>query len=336
MTRRSVARDNAAKQQALFWHDCRLLARRCGVAWRWLVCGSPDVSRTLAGIFDPTSLEFGYDSRMLGRVLVIGGSDSGGGAGIQADVKTVTVLGGYAATAITALTAQNTLGVTEVMGVPPRMVAAQIEAVLTDIGADVIKTGMLFNASVAAVVAERCRTLAAQSQWVVDPVVVSSTGHQLLSEEGREVLLEQLVPHAALVTPNVPEARLLTGVSIERPDDFGRAADILLARGASAVLLKGGHLEGDTVIDLLRTIDGDETWFESPRVRTRGTHGTGCTLASAIAAGVADGLRLRDAVAQARDFVVGALSHSPGLGKGIGPMNHAYALGPKLEPGDDV
>lgn len=273
---------------------------------------------------------------MLGRVLVIGGSDSGGGAGIQADVKTVTVLGGYACTAITAITAQNTLGVTEVMGVPPRVVAAQIDAVLSDIGADVIKTGMLFNASVAATVAERCRTLAGQTQWVVDPVVVSSTGHELLSEEGREVMLEQLVPHAALVTPNVPEARLLTGVDIERPEHFGRAADLFLARGASAVLLKGGHLDGDTVVDLLRTIDGDETWFESPRVHTRSTHGTGCTLASAIAAGVAEGLRLRDAVARARDFVVGALTHSPGLGKGIGPMNHAYALGPKLEPGDGV
>lgn len=268
----------------------------------------------------------------IGRVLVIGGSDSGGGAGIQADVKTITVLGSYAASAITALTAQNTVGVTEVMGVPPRLVASQIEAVLGDIGADVIKTGMLFNASLTATVAERCAALAPQAQLVVDPVVVSSTGHELLSAEGREVLLEQLVPRAALVTPNVPEAVLLTGVAIDGPDDLGRAADVLLARGANAVLVKGGHLEGDTVVDLLRTVDGDEVRFESSRVHTRGTHGTGCTLASGIAAGIAEGLTLRDAVARARDFVVGALAVSPGLGKGIGPLNHGYRIAPKPDP----
>lgn len=272
----------------------------------------------------------------LGRVLVIGGSDSGGGAGIQADLKTITVLGGYAASALTAVTAQNTLGVTEVMGVPPRVVALQIEAVLSDIGADVIKTGMLFNASVTAIVAERCAALAPHAQLVVDPVVVSSTGHELLSAEGREVLLEQLVPRAALVTPNVPEAVLLTGVAIQGPSDLDRAADVFLARGASAVLVKGGHLEGDTVVDLLRTVDGDEVRFESPRVHTRSTHGTGCTLASGIAAGIAEGLTLRDAVARARDFVVGALEVSPGLGKGIGPLNHGYRIAPKPDPDGGV
>jgi hydroxymethylpyrimidine/phosphomethylpyrimidine kinase len=263
--------------------------------------------------------------------LVVGGSDSGGGAGIQADLKTIVVMGGYAASAITALTAQNTLGVFEVMGVPARMVAAQIDAVLSDIGADVIKTGMLYNASVTAVVAERCSKLAPHTQVIVDPVVVSSTGHELLSAEGREVLIEQLLPHAALVTPNVPEACLLTGLTIETVSDFSAAVDWLLARGAGAVLLKGGHLVGDTVVDLLRTADGDEVRFESERVDTRSTHGTGCTLASGIAAGVAEGLTLRDAVARARDFVIQALQQAPGLGKGVGPLNHGFQFAPKAD-----
>ncbi len=266
---------------------------------------------------------------MLAKVLVIGGSDSGGGAGIQADLKTITVLGGYAMSAITALTAQNTLGVSEVMGVPARFVAAQIDAVLSDLGADVIKTGMLYNASVAATVAERCAKLAPQTQLIVDPVMVSSSGHELLSREGREVLLDQLLPRAALITPNLPEASLLTGLDIRSVADLGRAADALLALGASAVLVKGGHLEGDQVVDLLRTADGDEVYFDDERIQTRSTHGTGCTLASAIAAGVAEGLTLRDAVAQARDFVRGALQNAPGLGRGTGPLNHAFAMLPK-------
>ncbi len=268
---------------------------------------------------------------MIGRVLVIGGSDSGGGAGIQADLKTITALGGYAASAITALTAQNTLGVSDVMGVPAGFVAAQIDAVLSDIGADSIKTGMLYNASITATVAERCGRVSPSTQIVVDPVMVSSTGHELLNAEGREVLVEQLLPKAALVTPNIPEAALLTGVVIETPNDYRRAADWLLARGAGAVLIKGGHAAGDIIVDMLRTMDGDEIVFESARVETRSTHGTGCTLASAAALGIAEGLTLKDAVRRARDFVAGALAAAPGLGRGIGPMNHAYAFAPKPE-----
>lgn len=268
---------------------------------------------------------------MIGRVLVVGGSDSGGGAGVQADLKTITALGAYASSAITALTAQNTLGVSDVMGVPARFVVAQIDAVLADIGADVIKTGMLYSASVTAAVAERCSKLAPRMQLIVDPVLVSSTGHELLSAEGRDVLIEQLLPYAALVTPNLAEAALLSGLSVERTADFDRAADWLLAHGASAVLVKGGHLAGDTVVDLLRTADGDEVRFESARIETTSTHGTGCTLASAIAAGVAEGLTLRDAIARAREFVAGALLHAPGLGRGIGPMHHGYVMAPKPE-----
>lgn len=266
---------------------------------------------------------------MIGRILAIGGSDSSGGAGIQADLKTITVLGGYAATVVTAVTAQNTQGVVETFGVPARVVKSQIDAVLTDIGADVIKTGMLHTAGVVSVVAECCRRLVPQTQLIVDPVLAASSGHELLSAEGRELLIEQLLPLAALVTPNIPEASLMTGVTIENLSDVGKAADLLLAMGASAVLIKGGHLEGETVVDVLRTADGDETLFESERVSTRSTHGTGCTLASGIAAGVAEGLRLRDAVSRARDFVRAALLAAPGLGKGIGPLNHAAGLGPK-------
>jgi hydroxymethylpyrimidine/phosphomethylpyrimidine kinase len=264
---------------------------------------------------------------MTGRVLVVGGSDSSGGAGIQADLKTITMLGGYAASAITALTAQNTVEVSEVMGVPARMVSAQIASVVSDIGVDVVKTGMLYSAAIVAAVAEACRTLAPRAQLILDPVVVSSTGHELLSREGRETMIEQLLPRAALVTPNVPEATLLTGVTIERPADLGKAADVLLALGAYAVLMKGGHLGGDHVVDLLRTADGTELSFESARIDSRSTHGTGCTLASAIAAGVAEGLTLRDAIQQARDYVYEAIRSAPGLGKGFGPLNHAHPLG---------
>jgi hydroxymethylpyrimidine/phosphomethylpyrimidine kinase len=171
--------------------------------------------------------------------------------------------------------------------------------------------------------------LVPQTQLIVDPVLASSSGHELLSAEGRELLIELLLPLAALVTPNLQEATLLTGVAIEKRSDLGRAADIFLALGASAVLIKGGHLEGETVVDLLRTADGDEAVFERERVKTRSTHGTGCTLASAIAAGVAEGLRLHDAVSRARDYVQAALLSAPGLGKGAGPLNHAVGLAPK-------
>lgn len=261
---------------------------------------------------------------MTGRVLVVGGSDSSGGAGIQADLKTITALGGYAASAITALTAQNTVAVSEVMGVPARMVSAQIKSVVTDIGVDVIKTGMLYSAAIVAAVAECCRSVMPGVQLIVDPVVVSSTGHELLSREGHETLVEQLLPCAALVTPNIPEAALLTGVQIRGLADMGKAVDVLLALGAGAVLMKGGHLEGERIVDLLRTADGTEVRFESERIDTRSTHGTGCTLASAIAAGLAEGLTLRDSVQQAKDFVHEAIRTAPGLGKGFGPLNHAH------------
>lgn len=259
------------------------------------------------------------------RVLTVAGSDPSGGAGIQADLKTLTALGVYGAAAITAVTVQNTRGVSDVMAVPASVVAAQIDAVLGDIGADVVKTGMLGNIDVVRVVAARVERL----NLVVDPVILASDGRELLSPDGVRALLDELVPRAALVTPNVPEAERLTGVSIQTLDDAARAAERLLERGAAAVLIKGGHLPGEAlpgdderVVDLLRTLDGEEVRFEGPRVRTRAGRGTGCTLASAIAAGIAEGWTLRDAIQRARDYVEAALRAAPPLGGGTWPLWH--------------
>ncbi len=264
---------------------------------------------------------------MTGRVLIVAGSDSGGGAGIQADIKTVTMLGGYAATAVTALTAQNTLGVFGVVPMEPAFVEQQMELVLTDIGADAIKTGMLGSAEVIDVVVRTVERLATGVPLVVDPVMTATSGAALLDPDAVDVLARRLLPLAALVTPNVPEAEALTGVGIQSVDDFGRAADRLLALGAAAVLLKGGHLPGESVVDLLRTADGAEHRFESPRLATTSTHGTGCTLASAVAAGIAEGWTLSDAVARAHDYVFDAIRCAPGYGSGQGPLDHGHVLG---------
>ncbi|HEY6080313.1 MAG TPA: bifunctional hydroxymethylpyrimidine kinase/phosphomethylpyrimidine kinase, partial [Polyangiaceae bacterium] len=262
------------------------------------------------------------------RILVVAGSDSGGGAGIQADIKTITMLGGFAMTAVTALTAQNTLGVVEVMPVEPRFVALQMTTVLSDLGADAIKTGMLGSARVVEAVADVCETAAFGVPLIVDPVMVAKGGAVLLDKGAHEALVLRLLPLASLVTPNVPEAEILTGISIKTPRDLERAADALLGLGPSAVLMKGGHLEGDTVVDLLRTADGADHRFEGPRIVTRSTHGTGCTLASAIAAGVAEGLTLQGAVARARDYVTRAIQRAPGLGRGHGPLEFGHPLDP--------
>lgn len=263
---------------------------------------------------------------MNARVLIVAGSDSGGGAGIQADVKTVTALGSYAATAITALTAQNTLGVHGVLPVDPAFVAQQMDVVLSDIGADCIKTGMLHSAAVIDAVVRVLERAGRGIPVVVDPVMVAKGGAPLLAPDAKSMLELRLLPLAALVTPNAPEAEAITGVPLNTVDDLSRAADAFIAKGVSAVLIKGGHLPGDTVVDLLRTADGEETRFEDERIDSRHTHGTGCTLASAIAAGVAEGLRLSDAVDRARHYVREAIRTAPGLGHGHGPLNHGHRL----------
>lgn len=263
---------------------------------------------------------------MEGRVLIVAGSDSGGGAGIQADIKAVTMLGGFAATAITALTAQNTRGVHGIYPVEPGFIAQQMHVVLEDIGADAIKTGMLHSPEVIEAVVRQVERDARGVPLVVDPVMVAKGGARLLESSAESALKLRLLPRAAVVTPNIPEAEVLTGLTITTVEDMSRAVDALLALGAGAVLLKGGHLEGDVVVDILRTADGEQYSFEDTRIHTQHTHGTGCTLASAVAAGVAQGLRLQDAVGRARDYVREAIRTAPGIGTGHGPLNHAHPL----------
>jgi hydroxymethylpyrimidine/phosphomethylpyrimidine kinase len=262
---------------------------------------------------------------MNGRVLIVAGSDSGGGAGIQADIKAVTAMNGFAATAITALTAQNTEGVHGVVPVEPAFIAQQIEVVLTDIGADALKTGMLHSAEVIDVVAGSLKKHAPGVPLVVDPVMVAKGGHRLLLNEAETALRDTLLPMAALITPNLPEAEVLAGFPVRNEADMRRAAEHLAGLGAKGVLLKGGHLEGDRVIDLLFH-DGRFDRFEDPRIPSRHTHGTGCTLASATAAGLAQKMSLRDAVARARSYVRQAIETAPGFGRGHGPLNHAVTV----------
>ena len=260
-----------------------------------------------------------------GRILIVAGSDSGGGAGIQADIKSVLAMGGFAATAITALTAQDTLGVHGVHAVPVAFIRQQIQVVLGDIGADAVKTGMLGDAATVLAVAEELRRLAPGVPLVVDPVMVAKGGASLLAPDAVAALRDVLAPLAALLTPNIPEAEALLGGKIPDHAAALKAAQALLRTGAAAVLLKGGHQDGDVVRDVL-AYAGGVVVLENPRLDTRHTHGTGCTLASAIAAGLAQGLTLEAAVRRARAFVQAAIRHAPGYGAGHGPLNHAVTV----------
>ena len=258
---------------------------------------------------------------MTKRLLAIAGSDSSGGAGIQADIKTATALGAYAMTAITAVTAQDTTGVHAVELMPPDLVAAQIRACLDDIGADVIKIGMLGSAEIARAVAEVLHAKAAGIPIVLDPVLASTSGTALLDEAGVKVLREHLIPLSALVTPNLPEAEMLTGVSCADDAGIRRAGESFLAMGAKAVLIKGGHGRGEQLVDTLITPEGRDA-FAFPRIDTPHTHGTGCTYATAIAVGLAEGRDLEDAIVRAVHYLRSAIETAPGLGRGHGPLNH--------------
>ena len=263
---------------------------------------------------------------MAGRVLIIAGSDSGGGAGIQADIKTVTALGGFATTAVTAITVQNSLGVFGVHPIPLDIVTAQARAVLDDIGADAIKTGMLGTVAMV----ETVRALLdgePDLPAIIDPVMIAKGGHPLLEAQGIAAIRDLLVPRAGLLTPNAPEAAALTGLAVETLDDLRRAGEALMGLGAKAVLMKGGHLAGDQVTDLLITSEG-ETLLQSPRINSRHTHGTGCTLASACAVGIAQGMDLPKAVERARLYVVEAMARAPGYGAGHGPLDHGWPFRP--------
>ncbi|HEY8470204.1 MAG TPA: bifunctional hydroxymethylpyrimidine kinase/phosphomethylpyrimidine kinase [Longimicrobiales bacterium] len=258
---------------------------------------------------------------MLPVALTIAGSDSGGGAGIQADLKTFHAFGVFGTSAITALTVQNTLGVRAVHTVPPDIVAGQIKAVAEDLRPAAVKTGMLATTELVEVVARAVREHGLDRAYVLDPVMVATSGDRLLSRDAEVAVAELLLPLCALVTPNLDEAAILAGRTATDEAGMREVAERLVARGAGAALVKGGHLPGPSVVDVL--FDGREfrTWMR-PKLATRSTHGTGCTLSAAIAAGLAHGRGLAQAVEDALDYVHRAIAEAPGLGSGHGPINH--------------
>lgn len=259
---------------------------------------------------------------MMPVALTIAGSDSGGGAGIQADLKTFSALGVFGTSAITAITAQNTIGVDAVEVLSPAMVKAQIESVVRDLPVRAAKTGMLATAAIIETVSSTIKETG-PAMLVVDPVMVAKSGHRLLAEEAEAALRRVLLPAAHVITPNLPEAEALTGMRIATLDDVKIAAQKLHALGAQNVLLKGGHLPGDQVVDFL--FDGKNFYeFKAARVETNSTHGTGCTLSAAITAYLAWGEKLPDACRQAKEYLTGALKHAPALGHGHGPVGHFW------------
>ena len=266
------------------------------------------------------------------RVLTIAGSDSGGGAGIQADLKTITVLGGFGMSVITALTAQNTLGVQGIHEVPPAFVALQFDAVASDIGVDAAKTGMLLSTEILRVVAAKIRQYGID-KLVVNPVMVAKGGAKLIREDAREMLIKELVPLAFVITPNIPEAEVLAGIPVTSPDGMKAAASIIHGMGARHVVVKGGHLSG-AALDIL--YDGKRFYeFTAARIDTRDTHGTGCTFSAAIATGLAKGQGVAEAVAEAKKYVEKAIRYACRLGNGHGPVNHLAPLCPdRFKEGD--
>lgn len=263
------------------------------------------------------------------RVLAIAGSDSGGGAGIQADLKTMLALGAHGMTVVCAVTAQNSVGVQGYWELPPEAITAQLDSVLDDIGVQAVKTGMLASAQIVRIVSARLATV--DAPVVIDPVAVSKHGHSLLSTGAIEALTSTLLPLATVVTPNLFEAQLLTGVAVTDEAQMRVAADQIASLGPRWVLVKGGHLPGDPV-DLLRAPDGQVTRYPSRRIATPHTHGTGCTLASAIASYLAMGADVPSAVKSAKDFVTGAIDGSFALGAGIGPIDHGWRTRQELFP----
>ena len=256
---------------------------------------------------------------MTKHVHIIAGSDSGGGAGIQADIKTITSLGGFASSTITALTAQNTLGVQDVMDIPTDFILKQFESVTSDFEIHAFKTGMLSNVETVLEVSKALDEF--ECPVIVDTVMVAKGGAPLLQDDAVQAMKDNLLPLANLITPNLPEAEILTGREIKTVEDMQNAVDDLLALGSENILLKGGHLESDMIVDLL--ITPEQTHFmTSSRVRSKHTHGTGCTLASAIALGMAEEMDIVDAVERGREYVLNAIKQAPKIGGGHGPLNH--------------
>lgn len=255
------------------------------------------------------------------KILTIAGSDCSGGAGIQADIKTVTAHGMYAMSVITALTAQNTMEVSGILDVPPEFVGQQLDSVFTDIIPDCIKIGMVSNSDIIKIIASKLKQYKA-GIIVLDPVMVSTSGSRLLSEEAQDTLLKELFPIAALLTPNIPEAQVLTGKEIKTKQQQEQAAVWLGQNYQTAVLVKGGHNMGEAE-DVLWE-NGAIHWFRTPRVNNNNTHGTGCTLSSAIACQLAKGETMKDSISMAKEYITGALKEGVNLGHGSGPLNHGY------------
>ncbi len=272
----------------------------------------------------------GTGTRIQGRVMVVAGSDSGGGAGIQADIKTVTALGGYAMTAVTALTAQNTEGVNGIVETPAGFIGKQMRLVLKDIGADVIKIGMVPNEEAIEAVHYTYMEFAPNVPIVLDPVMMAKGGHPLIDRDAIHMVRQHFLLQCHIATPNIPEAQVLTGMEIHSLDDMKHAAEVMITLGCQRTLIKGGHFrDGDSemVYDVLFDENGVEV-FEDKRIDTPHTHGTGCTLASAIAVSMAQGMTLRDSIIRARAYVRQAILLAPGYGKGHGPLNHAHTVAP--------
>ncbi len=259
----------------------------------------------------------------MNTALTIAGSDSSGGAGIQADIKTMTANGVYAMSAITALTAQNTTGVTGIMEVTPEFLSLQLEAIFTDIYPDAVKTGMVSSGDLIKTISSTLKKYNAQN-IVVDPVMVATSGAKLISDEAIEILKAELLPLATVITPNIPEAEVLSEMTIKNEEDMIKAAKAIYEKFNCNVLLKGGHQINDANDLLYR--DGGYVWFKGKRIDNPNTHGTGCTLSSAIASNLAKGENLDDAVKHAKEYISGALAAMLDLGKGSGPLAHCYTL----------
>jgi len=269
-----------------------------------------------------------------GKALTIAGSDSGGGAGIQADLKTFQVFNVFGMSVITSVTAQNTLGVKAIYDLPKEIVATQIDAVLEDIGADAVKTGMLSNREIIDVVAEKIKQFKIE-KLVIDPVMVSKSGTRLLKEDAEKELINKIISLAFLVTPNIFEIEIISGMKINNLEDAKRAEKIIYNQGAKNVLIKGGHLEGEKAIDIL--FDGRDFYtFESEKINTKNTHGTGCTLSSAITAELAKGKGIVEAVKIAKEFIILAIKEAPNnIGKGFGPLYHNVKIKERVYNLDD-
>lgn len=289
-----------------------------GVALVSAIFASKDIKKTCETLR-------ALSEKMVGmkKVLTIAGSDSSGGAGIQADIKTITAHGMYAMSAITALTAQNTTGVYGVLDTPPEFVAQQLDCVFSDIVPDAVKIGMVSSSAIIHVIADKLREHGAKN-IVVDPVMISTSGSRLLSEEALDALITQLLPLGTVITPNVPEAEVLCGFDIHNKEDMLRSAEAIAEQLGCAVLVKGGHLQGDAADVLYEK--SQAFWFQQSRVQNPNSHGTGCTLSSAIACNLAAGRTLHNSIQRAKDYLTGALQAGLNLGNGSGPLNHMYQL----------